>query len=70
MKRLTGRELARLLESHGWTLLRIRGSHHIYGKTGHRARISIPIHGNRPLRAGLQNHLVSVAGLSTADLER
>jgi len=31
MKALSGRELARVLESHGWTLLRVQGSHHIYG---------------------------------------
>lgn len=35
MKSVSGKELARLLERHGWTLLRIQGSHHIYGKTGH-----------------------------------
>jgi predicted RNA binding protein YcfA (HicA-like mRNA interferase family) len=29
MKTLTGREFARLVERHGWTLLRVSGSHHI-----------------------------------------
>jgi predicted RNA binding protein YcfA (HicA-like mRNA interferase family) len=27
---LSGRELARLVESSGWNLLRVNGSHHIY----------------------------------------
>jgi predicted RNA binding protein YcfA (HicA-like mRNA interferase family) len=31
MKSVSGKELARLLERHAWTLLRIHGSHHIYG---------------------------------------
>ena len=31
MKTLTGKELCKLLESKGWSLLRINGSHHIYG---------------------------------------
>jgi predicted RNA binding protein YcfA (HicA-like mRNA interferase family) len=34
MKAMTGRELARLVERHGWSLLRVHGSHHIYEKAG------------------------------------
>ncbi len=34
MKSVSGKELARVLERQGWTLLRIHGSHHIYGKSG------------------------------------
>jgi len=37
MKAMSGRELARLVERHGWQLLRVKGSHHIYGKPEHRA---------------------------------
>jgi predicted RNA binding protein YcfA (HicA-like mRNA interferase family) len=33
MKSVSGRELAQLVERHGWQLLRVSGSHHIYGKT-------------------------------------
>lgn len=32
MKPISGKQLARLLEKHGWQLLRIQGSHHIYGR--------------------------------------
>ncbi len=28
MRSVSGKELARVLERHGWTLLRIQGSHH------------------------------------------
>lgn len=34
MKPLSGPQLARALEKRGWTLLRIAGSHHVYGKAG------------------------------------
>jgi predicted RNA binding protein YcfA (HicA-like mRNA interferase family) len=34
VKALSGKELARLLESQGWSLKRINGSHHIYAKAG------------------------------------
>jgi predicted RNA binding protein YcfA (HicA-like mRNA interferase family) len=69
MKSLSGKDLARLVESHGWQLLRIHGSHHIYGKSGNIVRLSIPIHGNKPLKIGLLKHLVKMAGLQEGDLE-
>ena len=63
MKSLSGKDLARLVESHGWQLLRIRGSHHVYGKPGSTVRLSIPIHGNASLKSGLLQHLLKMAGL-------
>ncbi|MDE0073647.1 MAG: type II toxin-antitoxin system HicA family toxin [Gammaproteobacteria bacterium] len=42
MKTLSGKGFCRLLESRGWRLRRIRGSHHIYTKDGVAARISVP----------------------------
>ena len=70
MKSVSGRDLARLVERHGWELLRIHGSHHIYGKKGSVVRLSIPIHGNYPLKIGLLKHLVKSAGLQESDLVR
>ena len=32
MKPLSGPELAKRLEAHGWRLARVNGSHHIYVK--------------------------------------
>ena len=63
MKALSGKEFARLLESHGWSQQRTNGSHHIYAKLGSPVRISIPIHGNDSLKIGLQRHLMKLAGL-------
>jgi len=68
MKSVSGKELAGVLERHGWELLRIQSSHHIYGKEGCIARLSVPIHGNRPLKQGLLAHLPGQAGLTEADL--
>jgi predicted RNA binding protein YcfA (HicA-like mRNA interferase family) len=61
MKALSGRDFARLVEQNGWQLLRVSGSHHIYGKPGSIVRLSIPIHGNRPLKKGLLRHLAKLA---------
>jgi predicted RNA binding protein YcfA (HicA-like mRNA interferase family) len=63
MKSMSGKELAKLLEANGWDLLRIQGSHHIYGKVGHSARISVPIHRNQDLKIGLLRNLLKTAEL-------
>ncbi|MGD0026504.1 MAG: type II toxin-antitoxin system HicA family toxin [Xanthobacteraceae bacterium] len=69
MRAISGREFARLVERRGWRLLRVAGSHHIYGKAGSVVRLSIPIHGNRPLKIGLLRHLAKLAEISDDDLQ-
>ena len=68
MKSVTGGELAKALARHGWSLLRIHGSHHIYGKSGSKVHLSVPIHGNQPLKIGLLHHILKSAGLSEKDI--
>jgi len=68
MKSVSGKEFAKVLERKGWQLLRIQGSHHIYGKSGHADKLSVPIHVNQPLKKGLQRHLMKQAGLTDEDL--
>lgn len=68
MKSVSGKDLARLLEKHGWELKRISGSHHIYAKPGNPARISLPIHGNQALKTGLLRHLLKLSGIDEKEL--
>lgn len=68
MTSVSGRDFARLIERRGWKLLRITGSHHIYGKSGSIVRWSIPIHGNRPLKIGLLRHLAKLAEIPDEEL--
>lgn len=68
MKPVSGKDFAKLLKRNGWQLLRIQGSHHIYGKSGSDVRLSIPIHKNQNLKIGLQKHLMKLANLSDSDL--
>ena len=70
MKSVSGMELAKVLERNGWKLLRIHGSHHIYGKEGVRARPSIPIHGSIQLKVGLAHHIMKLASLSEEDFTK
>jgi predicted RNA binding protein YcfA (HicA-like mRNA interferase family) len=68
MKAISGKDFAKILERHGWSLLRVQGSHHIYGKAGSDVRLSVPIHGNRPIKMGLLRHIMKLAGITEADL--
>jgi predicted RNA binding protein YcfA (HicA-like mRNA interferase family) len=68
MRAIAGRELVRMIERRGWQLLRINGSHHIYGKPGSIVRLSVPIHGNRPLKTGLLRHLAKLAEIPEVEL--
>lgn len=68
MKQVSGKDLAKAVERRGWSLLRVTGSHHIYGQQGSMVRLSIPIHANQPLKAGLLRHLLKQAGLGEQDL--
>jgi len=68
VKSVSGRDFSRIVERRGWTLLRVCGSHHIYGKSGSIVRLSIPIHGNKPLKTGLLRHLAKLAEISDDDI--
>ena len=68
MKSVSGKEFAKILEKNGWILLRVQGSHHIYGKADSNARISVPIHRNQSLKIGLLKHFLKQAELTEKDL--
>jgi predicted RNA binding protein YcfA (HicA-like mRNA interferase family) len=46
----------------------VQGSHHIYGKLGSVIRLSIPIHGNKPLKTGLLHHLMKLSEMPESEL--
>ena len=68
MKQISGKDFARLLQQKGWELKRINGSHHIFAKSGHIERISVPVHGNQPLKVGLLRHQMKIAGIHESEL--
>jgi predicted RNA binding protein YcfA (HicA-like mRNA interferase family) len=58
---MRGKELVKLLEKNGWTLDRIKGSHHIMFKEN--KTLSVPVHDNKDLGKGLLNRLLKEGGL-------
>jgi predicted RNA binding protein YcfA (HicA-like mRNA interferase family) len=68
MKPVSGKRLCKVLESQGWILLRINGSHHIYARPDRTVILPVPVHGNVDLPTGTQRALMRQAGLNEADL--
>ncbi len=68
MKVISGKRMCRALEKSGWTLVRVKGSHHAYQKPGNPATVIVPVHGNRDLKPGTQRGIMKDAGLTEADL--
>jgi predicted RNA binding protein YcfA (HicA-like mRNA interferase family) len=68
VKQVSGKVLAKAIERKGWSLVRVKGSHHIFVMSGRRERIVIPIHGNRPLKIGLLRALMKIAELEESDV--
>ncbi len=60
--------MCRLLEQKGWKLARITGSHHIYLFEGKNNRITVPVHGNQDLKAGLQRFIMKIAVIVEEEL--
>ncbi|MCW5618247.1 MAG: type II toxin-antitoxin system HicA family toxin [Nitrosomonas sp.] len=48
---MNGKQIIKKLESEGWQLKRVSGSHHIMGKDG--KIVPIPVHGSTDLGKGL-----------------
>jgi len=69
LKVVSGKRFCSIIESKGWELKRINGSHHIYAKAGNTARISVPVHGNTPLKIGLLKHLMKIAEIKESEMQ-
>lgn len=68
MKPVSGKRLAKILAGKGWTLDRIKGSHHVFTHPSFPDPVSVPIHGNSDLRARTQKSIMKAAGLTETDL--
>lgn len=67
---VTGKQLIKALESEGWYVKRIRGSHHILRHPDIPDAIPVPVHGNRPLKRGTLANVLRAAGISREDFQR
>ena len=68
MKSISGKNLCKVLEKFGWTLVRVKGSHHIYTKENISKIVVIPVHGNRDLPTGTLKGILKDAELTEDDI--
>jgi predicted RNA binding protein YcfA (HicA-like mRNA interferase family) len=68
VKAISGKDLCKILQQHGWVFQRINGSHHIYSRPDRSEIISVPVHGNKTLKTGMQRAIMKQAGLTEVDL--
>lgn len=57
---MKGKELVKLLQKNGWTVKRVKGSHHIMEKSGR--SVSVPVH-NTDIQKGLLHAIMKETGL-------
>lgn len=60
--------LIKLLETKGFLLKRITGSHHIYSHPESKLRIVVPVHGNRDIPNGTFLSIIKQAGISKEEI--
>lgn len=68
MKSYSGKAFCKVLEKHGWILIRVNGSHHVYRKKGNNFAISVPVHSNQDLKIGTLKSIMKQANLTEEDL--
>ena len=61
---VTGLEAIRAFARVGFEEIHVKGSHHVLKKPDHPNRLSVPVHGSRPLKKGTLRSLIRAAGIS------
>jgi predicted RNA binding protein YcfA (HicA-like mRNA interferase family) len=59
---VNGKQIKKILEEAGWMCDRIKGSHHVMIKDGHRS-IPVPVHGSKDLPLPTAKAILKQAGI-------
>ncbi len=62
------KHLIKLLESKGYVLKRISGSHHIYFHPNLRKAVVVPVHGNKDIPLGTFRSILKQTGISKDEI--
>jgi predicted RNA binding protein YcfA (HicA-like mRNA interferase family) len=67
---LTGRDVVRALEKAGFSVIRIKGSHHFMRHSGDPTRQTVvPVHGSEDLGRPLLRKIIKDVGMSVEEFE-
>ena len=64
---VTGRQAVSAFNRLGFSVVRIRGSHHIMKKAGHGYNLSVPVHQGEILKKGTLRDLIGAAGVTAQE---
>jgi len=67
LPRPSGKEMVRFLERQGFSVIRVRGSHHFMERGD--ARTTVPVHGNQTLKIGTLRGILRDIGMSPTEFE-
>jgi predicted RNA binding protein YcfA (HicA-like mRNA interferase family) len=62
------KEIIKVLESRGWVLDRIRGSHHVYKNSKTGQCVPVPVHGKKDLSKGLFYNILKQCDIDKNDI--
>jgi len=68
VKSISGKQLVKIVQAHGWFLSRVNGSHHVFKHPDKPGNLVIPVHSNETLKTGLLRALMKQTGLTENDL--
>lgn len=69
MKALSGKEICKILEQHGFELIRQRGSHMVMQKKTSNSTITVPVPNHKGLRTGTLRAIIRQSGISKQEFE-
>jgi predicted RNA binding protein YcfA (HicA-like mRNA interferase family) len=64
---VTGEQSLSAFRKFGFSVVRIKGSHHTMKKPGHRYNLTVPVHGGKNLKKGTLRGLIAAAGITVED---
>jgi predicted RNA binding protein YcfA (HicA-like mRNA interferase family) len=67
---VSGKQLIKILESQGWYVKRVRGSHHILRHPTIPDALPVPVHGSRPIKRGTLANILRTAGISREEFQK
>jgi predicted RNA binding protein YcfA (HicA-like mRNA interferase family) len=67
---VSGKQLIKILERHGWYVKRVRGSHHILRHPTIPDALPVPVHGSRPIKRGTLGNILRTAGISREEFQK
>lgn len=64
---VSGRDVIKALQTVGFEVARVEGSHHILKKPDFLYLVTVRVHGNKPLRTGTLRQIIRTAGLTVEE---